>query len=66
MIINISLMFMLQLCTGILITMLIYAVILASVDFSSHNLGAKHYVTLVCLLVPLWAWILGLYTINFY
>jgi hypothetical protein len=66
MIINISLMFMLQSCTGILITMLIYAMILASVGFSSHSLEAKHYVTLTCLLVPMWAWIAGIYTINFY
>jgi hypothetical protein len=66
MIINISKVFMLQSYVGMLITFFIYAIVVASVDFSSDKLKAKHYALLTCLIVPLWAWILGLYTINFY
>lgn len=66
MIINISKVSMLQSYVGMLITLFIYAMIVASVDYSSDNLKAKHYALLTCLIVPLWAWILGLYTINFY
>jgi hypothetical protein len=66
MIINISQIFMVQSYVGMVISFFIYVVIVASVDFSSDNLRAKHCVILACLLVPMWAWIAGLYSINFY